>query len=141
MRDGAHRRSLVQGRHRGGRQVGQGAHCAARHRPPLACPLPDPDGRERSRSFATKVLAEKFLTEVEHSKIAGSYRDPDAGRISLRKYAAGWVQGYPEDSTRGEQVRRQLDLHILPGLGDVLLSQLGQRPEHGAAVPDRPADG
>jgi integrase len=88
----------------------------------------DPDGRERSRSFATKVLAEKFLTEVEHSKIAGSYRDPDAGRISLRKYAAGWVRGYPEDSTRGEQVRRQLNLHILPGLGDVLLSQLGQRP-------------
>ena len=40
----------------------------------------DPDGKERNRSFATKVLAEKFLTEVEHSKIAGSYRDPDAGQ-------------------------------------------------------------
>ena len=40
----------------------------------------DPDGEERNRSFATKVMAEKFLTEVEHSKIAGSYRDPDAGQ-------------------------------------------------------------
>ncbi len=59
----------------------------------------DPDGKERNHSFATKVMAEKFLTEVEHSKLAGSYRDPDAGRVSLRKYAAGWVQGYPEDST------------------------------------------
>ncbi len=88
----------------------------------------DPDGRERNRSFATKVMAEKFLTEVEHSKIAGSYRDPDAGRISLRKYAAGWVQGYPEDSSRGEVIRRQLRLHILPGLGSALLSQLEQRP-------------
>jgi integrase len=88
----------------------------------------DPDHRERNRSFATKVMAEKFLTEVEHSKIAGSYRDPDAGRVTLRKYAAGWVEGYPADSSRGDQIRRQLKLHILPGLGPVLLSQLDQRP-------------
>jgi integrase len=88
----------------------------------------DPDGRERSRSFATKVMAEKFLHEVEHSKIAGTYRDPDAGRISLHKYAAGWVQGYPDESTRGEIIRGHLDRHILPGLGSILLAQLEQRP-------------
>jgi integrase len=88
----------------------------------------DPDGRERSRSFPTKILAERFLAEVEHSKLAGSYRDPDAGRVSLRRYAAGWVAGYPADSSRGEQIRRQLELHILPGLGSVLLSQLERRP-------------
>jgi integrase len=88
----------------------------------------DPDGRERGRSFPTRVLAERFLTEVEHSKLAGTYRDPDAGRVSLRKYAAGWVQGYPEDSSRGEQIRRQLHLHILPGLGGVTLDQLARRP-------------
>jgi integrase len=88
----------------------------------------DPDGAERSRSFDRKLDAERFLAEVEHSKLTGTYRDPDAGRISLRKYAAGWVQGYPEDSSRGEQIRRQLGLHILPGLGSVLLAQLEQRP-------------
>jgi integrase len=88
----------------------------------------DPDGKERSRSFAVKVMAEKFLTEVEHSKLSGSYRDPDAGRVSLRKYAEEWVKSYPEDSSRGEQVRRQLRLHILPGLGSMQLAQLSQRP-------------
>ena len=88
----------------------------------------DPDGKERNRSFATKVLAEKFLTEVEHSKIAGSYRDPDAGQVTLRRYAAGWVEGYPADSTRGEQIRRQLDLHILPKLGGKMLAELERRP-------------
>jgi integrase len=88
----------------------------------------DPDGHERSRSFDRKIDAERFLAEVEHSKIAGSYRDPDAGRITLRKYAAGWVESYPADSSRGENVRRQLRLHILPGLGTALLSQLEQRP-------------
>lgn len=88
----------------------------------------DPDGRERSRSFSTKVMAEKFLTEVEHSKLAGSYRDPDAGRVTLRKYAAGWAEGYPADSSRGETIRRHLGNHILPKLGAVTLAQLAARP-------------
>jgi integrase len=88
----------------------------------------DPDGRERSRSFDRKIDAERFLAEAEHSMIAGSYRDPDAGRVTLRKYAAGWVQGYPADSTRGENIRRQLELHILPGLGAAMLYQLDRRP-------------
>ena len=88
----------------------------------------DPDGEERNRSFATKVMAEKFLTEVEHSKIAGSYRDPDAGNVTLRKYAAGWVEAYPADSTRGEQIRRQLANHILPKLGGKTLAELERRP-------------
>jgi integrase len=88
----------------------------------------DPDGAERNRSFATKVAAERFLTEVEHSKISGSYRDPDAGRVTLRKYADGWVKAYAEDSVRGEQVRRQLALHILPKLGGATLAELERRP-------------
>jgi integrase len=88
----------------------------------------DPDGKERNRSFATKVMAERFLTEVEHSKIAGSYRDPDAGQVTLRKYAAGWVQAYPADSTRGEQIRRQMENHILPKLGAKTLGELERRP-------------
>lgn len=88
----------------------------------------DPDGAERNRSFATKVAAERFLTEIEHSKIAGSYRDPDAGQVTLRKYAAEWVKGYPEDSTRGQIIRRQLDNHILPKLGAKMLAELERRP-------------
>lgn len=88
----------------------------------------DPDGRERNRSFATKVMAEKFLTEVEHSKLAGSYRDPDAGRVTLRKYAKDWVKGYHAESTRGEALRSQLDNHIVPGLGAHTLAQLAARP-------------
>jgi integrase len=97
----------------------------------------DPDGRERNRSFDTRVLAERFLTEVEHSKIAGSYRDPDAGRVSLRKYAAEWVRGYSEDSIRGEKVRSHLQTHILPRLGSATLDQLARRPsmvQHWAAT-------
>lgn len=88
----------------------------------------DPDGAARNRSFPVKALAERFLTEVEHSKMAGTYRDPDAGRVTLRKFAAGWARGFHQDSARGETVRRHLDLHILPALGGVMLAELERRP-------------
>lgn len=88
----------------------------------------NPDGDERSRSFDRKLDAERFLTEVEHSKNLGTYRDPDAGRVTLRKYAAGWVEAYPADSTRGEVVRRQLANHIVPKLGGHTLAELERRP-------------
>lgn len=87
-----------------------------------------PDGDERSKSFTRKIDADRFLTEVEHSKFAGTYRDPDAGRVTLRKYSGQWVQAYPADSGRGEQIRRQLELHILPKLGGHTLAELERRP-------------
>jgi hypothetical protein len=40
----------------------------------------DPDGRERSRSFARKLDAQRFLATVETAKLRGSYVDPSAGR-------------------------------------------------------------
>jgi integrase len=90
----------------------------------------DPHGQERSRSFATKVLAEKFLTEVEHSKIAGTYRDPDAGRITLRTYAAGWLAAQGFDPVTREAVTSRLSIHVLPDdkLGGRLLAELAARP-------------
>ena len=48
--------------------------------------------------------------------------------MTLRKYAAGWVEAYPADSTRGEQIRRQLANHILPKLGGKTLAELERRP-------------
>jgi hypothetical protein len=47
-----------------------------------------PDGRERSRTFARKVDATRFLTTVESDKMRGSYVDPDAGKITLDAYFA-----------------------------------------------------
>jgi len=88
----------------------------------------NPDGDERSRSFDRKLDAERFLAEVEHSKIAGSYRDPDAGRVTLRKYSAQWVEAYPAESTRGEIVRGHLTRHIWPKLGGKTLAELEGRP-------------
>ena len=100
----------------------------------------DPDGRERNRSFATKVTAEKFLTEVEHSKLAGSYRDPDAGRVSLRKYAAGGCRA----TRRNPAGASRSAATSTPHPARPRLRAAGPaRPaaEHGAAVPQRAATG
>lgn len=88
----------------------------------------DPDSQERSKSFVRKVDAENFQTEVDADLLRGTYLDPDAGRMTLRAYAAGYVKGWHADSTRGEKVRSHLDNHILPGLGGHTLAQLAARP-------------
>lgn len=88
----------------------------------------DPDGRERSRSFDVKSTAERFLTEVEHSKFSGTYRDPDAGMITLRKFSELWLAQQGFDPVTREAVESRLRLHILPTLGDKRLAELASRP-------------
>jgi hypothetical protein len=40
----------------------------------------NPAGRQRTKSFARKVDAERFLLGVEDAKLRGAYVDPAAGR-------------------------------------------------------------
>jgi hypothetical protein len=53
----------------------------------------DPEGRQRSRTFARKLDAERFLATVETDKLRGAYVDPDAGRVTLREYGEEWLAG------------------------------------------------
>src|SRR5438128_265354 len=52
-----------------------------------------PDGKERSRTFATERDAKKWLTSVEHSKEVGSYVDPKRSRVTLGEWADEWRAG------------------------------------------------
>src|SRR5260370_19470204 len=47
----------------------------------------DPDGRQRSESFDRRVDAERFKATAEADILRGVFIDPDAGKITLRKYA------------------------------------------------------
>jgi hypothetical protein len=49
----------------------------------------DPYGKERSKNFARKVDAEKYLHTVEVQKIRGEWTDPAAGKTKIRRV------GYP----------------------------------------------
>ena len=90
----------------------------------------DPDGRERSKSFPDrdKRAAEAFLVTVEADKLRGSYIDPQAGRISLRRYATDWLAAQTFDESTREATESRLRVHVYPYLGDRQLSAI--RPSH-----------
>ena len=88
----------------------------------------DVDRRERSRSFEKKADAEAFKTEVDAALKHGTYHDPDAGRISLRKYAEEWLAARTFDAVTREAVESRLRLHIFPALGARRLDELAARP-------------
>jgi integrase len=88
----------------------------------------DPDGHERNRSFDRRIDADRFRVQAEADVLRGTYRDPDAGKVTLRRYAGDWAKNWHADSTRGEKIRSQLANHIIPGLGGHTIAQLAARP-------------
>jgi integrase len=88
----------------------------------------DPDRKEHSESFARKADAEKFRTRVDADLLRGSYRDPDAGRVTLRKYAGEWLAAQRFDTVTREAVESRLRLHVFPVLGSRRLDELAARP-------------
>jgi integrase len=78
----------------------------------------DPAGRERAKSFARKVDAERFLTSVQHSMFSGAYVDPRAGRITFAEYAQRWRDLQPHRPTTARTIERHLRVHVLPALGE-----------------------
>ena len=88
----------------------------------------DPDGRERSKSFDRKAAAESFKSVTEADMLRGTYLDPDAGKITLRRYAEQWLDSRTMEITSRGTTRGRIDNHILPGLGDRRLDQLARSP-------------
>jgi integrase len=88
----------------------------------------DPDGRERAKSFTRKADADNHLTQVGADMLRGTYLDPDAGKITLRRYAQQWLDTRSWDASTRETVEQRVNLHIVPGLGDKRLDQLARRP-------------
>lgn len=84
----------------------------------------DPAGRERSKSFARKVDADKFRSAVEADVSRGAYTDPQAGQVTLARYAAGWLKIQTSDPSTRQAAELRLRLHILPVLGGLHLAQI-----------------
>jgi integrase len=101
------------------RRHGQGKRWRARYL--------EPGGRERTRCFARKADAERFLVQVGADLLRGTYLDPDAGRVTLRKYTAQWLASRSYDARTREVVGQRV-AHILRGLGDRQLDQLSRSP-------------
>lgn len=75
----------------------------------------DPAGEQRTKTFDRKVDAERFLTGVESSKLAGSYIDPGLSRLTVGEWAERWLASaaHLKPSTR-ERYAGILREHVLP---------------------------
>lgn len=81
----------------------------------------DPDGKSRSRQFARKVDAQRFLVEVEHRKQVGTYVDPAAGRVTFQTYAERWLAAQTVDAKTVEGLTSHLRAHLVPAFGTMEL--------------------
>ena len=83
----------------------------------------DPYGKERSKNFARKVDAEKYLHTVEVEKIRGEWTDPAAGKIRFGEWALQVDETRPNrrESTRARDASYLKNL-VLPTFSDVELA-------------------
>jgi integrase len=98
-----------------GKKQGQG-------RPRWRARYRDPSGRERSKSFARKIDAERFLVSMEDAKLRGAYVDPAAGRVSFSEWAERWERTTVSlrPNTR-KDYRTLLKNQVLPAFGGTTL--------------------
>lgn len=81
----------------------------------------DPAGRSRSKSFARKVDATRFLTTVEADKLRGRWVDPAAGKVTFAAFAEEWLAAQVFDAKTREGTASRLRAHLLPAFGGVEL--------------------
>jgi integrase len=84
-----------------------------------------PAGRQKGETFARKVDADRRKTEIEHSKLKGSYINPALGKTKLAEVAERWwaTCANMRPTTR-DNYRRRLDTYVLPRFGAMPLNAI-----------------
>lgn len=77
----------------------------------------DPDGRERSKTFAKRVEAERFLATVQTEILTGSYVDPTQSRTTFRDYAEAWRHAQVHRQSTADVTESKLRRHVYPTFG------------------------
>lgn len=83
-----------------------------------------PDGRQRNKTFARKVDAEKFLSNLDTSLNLGTYVDADRGKVTFGAWAQQWLtmQAHLKPTTRSRYegiVRKHLGVWERWPLGQI----------------------
>lgn len=78
----------------------------------------EPGGKARSRVFARKLDAERWLAEMDHSRFSGFYRDPDAGKVTVREAGEAWRDRQVHRDSTAAMMESHLRRHVYPFLGD-----------------------
>ncbi|REK88645.1 hypothetical protein DY245_20450 [Streptomyces inhibens] len=64
---------------------------------------------------------------MENDKRENLYVDPDAGKVSVRRYTADWLGLKTTAAGTEESYERIMRLHVLPQLGKKTISQVTAR--------------
>jgi len=76
-----------------------------------------PAGGSRSKNFRRKIDAERHATNMEHTRLSGSYVDPSAGRITFKSYAEAWRASQVHRPSTSTQIETNLRRHVYPRIG------------------------
>lgn len=84
-----------------------------------------PDGRERSRHFARKLDAERWLAGIEVAKTRGEWIDPSLSRTTVGSWCRTWLdaQGQLKPTTR-YRYEGIVNKHVVPAWGRVALAEV-----------------
>jgi integrase len=77
----------------------------------------DDAGKQCSKAFRRKSDAELHVAGIATDLARGSYINPNAGRVTLRTYAAQWLKSQTFSGSTAESVETRLRLHVYPQLG------------------------
>jgi integrase len=83
-----------------------------------------PGGPQRTKHFARKMDAERFLDGVRGDLARGVYIDPDAGNTTFKEYAEAWRTVQVHRASTATSVEQQLRRHVYPTLGERRLSSV-----------------
>src|SRR4029453_7706290 len=80
----------------------------------------DPSGKQRNKTFARKVDAERYLTSIENAKLTGQYVDPARSKVTVGSWTDLWLDAQADlaPKTR-ERYEGILSPHIRPRRGSV----------------------
>jgi integrase len=77
----------------------------------------DLGGRQRSRTFRRHDHASRYKRDIEHQKDAGTYRNPNLGKITVAKFYEHYMKTSPPDA---ESTRSLYDMHYRRYVGPLL---------------------
>ncbi|MBO0608816.1 tyrosine-type recombinase/integrase [Myceligenerans salitolerans] len=77
----------------------------------------EPSGRQATKSFPKKGLAEDHVTEMESDVLRGDYVSPTAGEVTFKEYAEAWLGAQTFNPTTRRQVGSYFKVHAYPALG------------------------
>lgn len=83
-----------------------------------------PDGREHSKTMATKAAAAKWLHEEQEKRRRGAWVDPRAGRITFGDWWARWFEAAELRRTTRSLYQYLARSFLLPEFGSVPLASI-----------------